>query len=84
MLYYDWCFCNVNLLFFLCVIFDVHRQTGHWCLTSIFSSPQDFKEFAEVLESVKTNGKIVAVASADAVAKANEKFPELLEVKNIL
>jgi len=48
------------------------------------TTAKDFKEFAEVLESVKTGGKIVAVASADAVAKANEKFPELLEVKNIL
>jgi len=45
---------------------------------------KDFQEFAEVLEEVKMNGNIVAVASADAVKRANEKRNGLLTVKNIL
>jgi len=37
-----------------------------------------------VLEEVKMNGNVVAVASADAVKRANEKRNGLLTVKNIL
>ena len=50
----------------------------------MFGHLQDFKDFAEVLETVKNSGSIVAVASADAVTKANEKRPGLLEVKNVM
>eukprot|EP00976_Prorocentrum_cordatum_P082433 1184813-Prorocentrum_minimum.AAC.4 len=39
---------------------------------------QDFREFAEALEAVKNSGKVVAVASADAVKLANEKRSDFL------
>jgi len=49
-----------------------------WC------SVKDFHAFADVLETVKEKGVIVAVASADDIAAANEERPGLLQVKNVL
>eukprot|EP00238_Polyblepharides_amylifera_P009616 CAMPEP_0196574836 /NCGR_PEP_ID=MMETSP1081-20130531/4451_1 /TAXON_ID=36882 /ORGANISM="Pyramimonas amylifera, Strain CCMP720" /LENGTH=1082 /DNA_ID=CAMNT_0041892963 /DNA_START=123 /DNA_END=3371 /DNA_ORIENTATION=+ len=63
-------------------ITDEERQARRDQILS--TSIQDFKDFAEVLETVKTSGRVVAVASAEAVKTANEKRPGLLTVKNIL
>jgi hypothetical protein len=43
-----------------------------------------FSYFADVLETVREKGVIVAVASADDVAAANEERPELLQVKKVV
>ncbi|KAK3265333.1 hypothetical protein CYMTET_25974, partial [Cymbomonas tetramitiformis] len=46
---------------------------------------KDFHEFADALEAVRgPNANIVAVASADAVAAANEKSPDLLKIVKVL
>ncbi|OAY78579.1 Presequence protease 1, chloroplastic/mitochondrial [Ananas comosus] len=48
------------------------------------TSLKDFKEFADVVESVKNNGAVVAVASPEDVAAANEERPGFFEVKKAL
>ncbi|KAK3252814.1 hypothetical protein CYMTET_37907, partial [Cymbomonas tetramitiformis] len=46
---------------------------------------KDFHEFADALEAVRgPNANIVVVASADAVAAANEKSPDLLKIVKVL
>lgn len=50
------------------------------CLCSV----KDFHAFADALESVKEKGVIVAVASADDVAAANNERSGLLEVRRVL
>lgn len=45
------------------------------------TSLKDFKEFADVVESVKDKGIAVAVASPEDVAAANEERPGFFEVK---
>jgi Zn-dependent M16 (insulinase) family peptidase len=71
-----------SLMRYLLKVDDAERQERREQILGTTLS--DFKAFAETLEAVKANGRIVAVASADAVAKANEKRPGLLTVKNIL
>ncbi|KAL6494730.1 Homeobox protein PKNOX1 [Orobanche gracilis] len=44
----------------------------------------DFKEFADVIEAVKTKGVVVAVASPEDVNAANETRPDFFEVKKAL
>jgi len=45
---------------------------------------KDFHSFADALESVKDKGMIVAVASADDIAAANQERSGLLEVRKVL
>ena len=45
---------------------------------------KDFHAFANVLESVKDKGVIVAVASADDIAAANQERSGLLDVRKVL
>ncbi len=45
---------------------------------------KDFHMFADVFETVREKGVIVAVASADDIAAANEERPGLLQVKKVL
>ncbi len=45
---------------------------------------KDFHMFADVLETVREKGVIVAVASAVDIAAANEERPGLLQVKKVL
>jgi len=71
-----------SMLRHLLQISDEERQIRREQILS--TTIKDFHEFAEALEAVKSSGKIVAVASADAVKLANEKRPDLLTVKNIL
>jgi len=71
-----------SLMRHLLKITDAERQERREQILG--TTVDDFKAFAETLEAVKANGQIVAVASADAVAKANEKRSGLLTVKNIL
>jgi hypothetical protein len=49
-----------------------------------FCSIDDFRNFANALESVKEKGVIVAVASAEDIAAANEERPGLLDLKKVL
>ncbi|CAK9203459.1 unnamed protein product [Sphagnum troendelagicum] len=49
-----------------------------------YTSVKDFHMLADVLETVREKGVIVAVASADGIAAANEERPELLQVKKVL
>lgn len=44
----------------------------------------DFKRFAEVLEQVAQNGKVVVLGAAQAIEKANKEREGFLEVKNVL
>ncbi|KAL1831589.1 hypothetical protein ACET3Z_001240 [Daucus carota] len=48
------------------------------------TSLADFKEFAERMNSVKDNGVVVAVASADDVDNANKERPNFFEIKKAL
>lgn len=48
------------------------------------TSVKDFHEFADVLEAVKDNGLVVAVASSNDVASANQERPNFLVEKNVL
>ncbi|CAA7400901.1 unnamed protein product [Spirodela intermedia] len=48
------------------------------------TSVKHFREFADVIEVVKDKGIVVAVASADDVAKANEEKGGFFEVKKVL
>jgi len=45
---------------------------------------KDFHEFADALEAVKQKGVVVAVASADDVAQANQERPDFLTGKKVL
>ncbi|KAK8950682.1 hypothetical protein KSP39_PZI003078 [Platanthera zijinensis] len=45
---------------------------------------KDFKEFADVLEAVKDRGVVVAVASQDDVAAANEERNDFFDVQKVL
>lgn len=47
-------------------------------------SLKDFKEFADAVEAVKNNGVVVAVASPEDVAAANEEKPGFFDVKKVL
>ncbi|PIA46351.1 hypothetical protein AQUCO_01500106v1 [Aquilegia coerulea] len=49
-----------------------------------YSSLNDFKEFADAVEAIKDKGVVVAVASPDDVAAANEERPGFFEVKKAL
>ncbi|CAK9212034.1 unnamed protein product [Sphagnum troendelagicum] len=49
-----------------------------------YTSVKDFHMFADVFETVREKGVIVAVASADDIAAANEERPGLLQVKKVL
>ncbi|CAM6058415.1 unnamed protein product, partial [Sphagnum tenellum] len=49
-----------------------------------YTSVKDFHMLADVLETVREKGVIVAVASADGIAAANDERPELLRVKKVL
>ncbi|MQL79359.1 hypothetical protein Taro_011786 [Colocasia esculenta] len=59
-----------SLVRYLLGITEEERQKRREEILS--TSLKDFKEFAEVIEVVKDNGVVVAVASPDDVAKANE------------
>ncbi|PIA46350.1 hypothetical protein AQUCO_01500106v1 [Aquilegia coerulea] len=48
------------------------------------TSLNDFKEFADAVEAIKDKGVVVAVASPDDVAAANEERPGFFEVKKAL
>ena len=46
---------------------------------------KDFKEFAEALEAVRTNGQVVAVTSSERVEAANkEREGFFQEIKRVL
>ncbi|XP_010269115.1 PREDICTED: presequence protease 2, chloroplastic/mitochondrial [Nelumbo nucifera] len=45
---------------------------------------KDFKEFADAIEAVKDKGVVVAVASPDDVAAANEERSNFFQVKKVL
>ncbi|KAH8941187.1 hypothetical protein BDL97_14G024800 [Sphagnum fallax] len=49
-----------------------------------YTSVKDFHMFADVFETVREKGVIVAVASADDIAAASEERPGLLQVKKVL
>lgn len=53
-------------------------------LLFLMCSVKDFHAFADALESVKQSGVIVAVASADDIAAANQERSGLLEVRKVL
>jgi Zn-dependent M16 (insulinase) family peptidase len=44
----------------------------------------DFKQFAETLSALAQQGEVVVLGSADAIEKANQERPGLLEVKKVL
>jgi len=71
-----------SMLRHLLQVSDEERQIRREQILS--TTLKDFREFAEALEAVKNSGKIVAVASAEAVKIANEKRPGFLNVKNII
>ncbi|KAK1264140.1 hypothetical protein QJS04_geneDACA021721 [Acorus gramineus] len=71
-----------SLLRYLLGITEEERQKRREEILS--TSVKDFKEFANAIEAVKDKGVVVAVASPDDVAAANEELPEFFQVKNVL
>jgi len=71
-----------GMLHYIMGITDEERQCRHDQILS--TSVKDFHIFADVLETVREKGVIVAVASADDIAAANEERPGLLQVKKVL
>lgn len=53
-------------------------------LIAISHSVKDFKEFADAVEAVKNKGIVVAVASPEDVAAANEQTSGFFSVKKVL
>lgn len=53
-------------------------------LTFLFRSLKDFRDFADVIESVKDKGVVASVASPDDVEAANKERPNFFQVKNVL
>ncbi|CAK9203424.1 unnamed protein product [Sphagnum troendelagicum] len=71
-----------SMLCYIMGITDEGRQCRHDQILS--TSVKDFHMLADVLETVREKGVIVAVASADGIAAANDERPELLQVKKVL
>jgi Zn-dependent M16 (insulinase) family peptidase len=71
-----------RMLHYIIGITDDERQCRHDQILS--TSVKDFHMFADVLETVREKGVIVAVASAVDIAAANEERPGLLQVKKVL
>uniref|UniRef100_A0A1D1Z8Y6 Presequence protease 1, chloroplastic/mitochondrial n=1 Tax=Anthurium amnicola TaxID=1678845 RepID=A0A1D1Z8Y6_9ARAE len=71
-----------SLVRYMLGITDEERQRRREEILS--SSWKDFKEFAEAIEVVKDKGVVVAVASPDDVAKANELQDGFFQVKKVL
>ncbi|KAF8410035.1 hypothetical protein HHK36_002555 [Tetracentron sinense] len=71
-----------SLLRFLLGVKEEERQKRREEILS--TSANDFKEFANAIEAVKDKGVVVAVASPDDVAAANEERPNFLQVKKAL
>jgi len=71
-----------SLMRYIMGITDEERQRRREEILS--TSVKDFHAFADALESVKEKGVIVAVASADDIAAANNERSGLLEVRRVL
>ncbi|KAG0492576.1 hypothetical protein HPP92_005974 [Vanilla planifolia] len=71
-----------SLLRHLLGITDEERERRREEILS--TSLKDFKDFADFLEAVKKKGVVVAVASAEDVAVANEEKSGFFDVKNVL
>ncbi|PKA56112.1 Presequence protease 1, chloroplastic/mitochondrial [Apostasia shenzhenica] len=71
-----------SLLRYLLGITDEERERRREEILS--TSLKDFHEFAEFVDAVKDNGVVVAVASHDDVAAANEQKSGFFDVKKVL
>lgn len=71
-----------SLMRYLLGVTEEEREKRREEILSIRS--KDFHEFADALEAVKQKGVVVAVASADDVAQANQERPDFLTGKKVL
>ncbi|XP_074330067.1 presequence protease 1, chloroplastic/mitochondrial-like [Apium graveolens] len=71
-----------SLLRYLLGVKEEERQKRREEILS--TSLGDLKEFAETINSIKDNGVVVAVASADDVNNANKERPNFFEIKKAL
>ncbi|XP_077224927.1 presequence protease 1, chloroplastic/mitochondrial-like isoform X1 [Tasmannia lanceolata] len=71
-----------SMLRYLLGITEEERQKRREEILS--TSSKDFKEFADAIEAVKDKGVVVAVASVDDIAAANEGRPDFFQVKRVL
>ncbi|KAG5625093.1 hypothetical protein H5410_010311 [Solanum commersonii] len=71
-----------SLLRYLLGVTDEERQRRREEILS--TSLEDFRKFGDVMEAVKDNGVVVAVASPDDVEAANKERSNFLEVKKAL
>ena len=60
------------------LLFDFHNPLHFIC------SLKDFKEFADAIKVIKEKGVVVAVASPDDVAAANEERPGFFNIRKAL
>ncbi|KAI6677917.1 hypothetical protein NL676_038713 [Syzygium grande] len=71
-----------SLLRYLLGITEEERQRRREEILS--TSLKDFRDFADVIESVKDKGVVASVASPDDVEAANKERPNFFQVKNVL
>ncbi|XP_030466638.2 presequence protease 1, chloroplastic/mitochondrial-like [Syzygium oleosum] len=71
-----------SLLRYLLGITEEERQRRRKEILS--TSLKDFRDFADVIESVKDKGVVASVASPDDVEAANKERPNFFQVKNVL
>eukprot|EP01018_Ginkgo_biloba_P006178 Gb_04858 [translate_table: standard] len=71
-----------SLMRYLLGVTEEERQKRREEILS--TSLKEFHEFANVLEAAKEKGVVVAVASADDVALANQQRPDFLQAKKVL
>ncbi|XP_010066034.3 LOW QUALITY PROTEIN: presequence protease 2, chloroplastic/mitochondrial [Eucalyptus grandis] len=71
-----------SLLRYLLGITEEERQRRREEILS--TSLKDFRNFADVIESVKGKGVVASVASPDDVEAANKERPNFFQVKNVL
>lgn len=71
-----------SLLRYLLGITEEERQRRREEILS--TSLKDFRDFADVIESVKDKGVVASVASPDDVEAANKERPNFFRVKNVL
>lgn len=66
------------------LIFFCNKSSSVWSiviLSTLILRLKDFKEFADVIEVVKSKGVAVAVASRDDVEAANKECSDFFQVK---
>ena len=61
---------------------DESRQL--WREQILTTTAEDFHRFGEVLEALNEQGRVVVLGSPEAIAQANARNGEWLEIKKIL